>query len=271
MPLSDNENRGTETWPWKGSGKSGCRSLVVFLTHSFMFLTNGEIFFAVFNGSVLWPHEVLNNQQGASVSDSFPAAEHCGAASERLGATQSSLRQWTKDNQPNSSGCSKSQSLVQNVIVLSSCRTAWSPLIGRCPNILTVCCRIWAFLFHLRPMRWEMTSSWKTPPSFQEGSSLMLILLVGSLTCLDRCLVRYWWPSSPFETEAITNLDWLKAKCPSLPSPPLQGSVSVQVQESFRTTTLLPWGAIAQTLTTTTSQMATVYISLSLKVEISLS
>lgn len=136
------------------SRENSCQSLVFFFFNPLIYvLTNSEIFFAVFNGSVLWPHEVLNNQQGASVSDSFPAAEHCGAASERLGATQSSHRQWTKDNQPNSSGCSKSQSLVQNVIILNSCRTAWSPLIGLCPNIPTVCCRIWAFLFHLRPMR----------------------------------------------------------------------------------------------------------------------
>lgn len=71
--------------------------------------TNGELFLAVFNGSVLWPHEVLNHQQGASVSHSVPAAEHRGAARERLGATQGSHRQRTKDNQPNSSGCSKSQ------------------------------------------------------------------------------------------------------------------------------------------------------------------
>lgn len=60
-----------------------------------------------------------------------------------------------------------------------------------CPAISldSVPCRIWVFLFHLKTMAWEMNSSWKTPPSYQQGSNLTEKLLVGWLICLDKCLV----------------------------------------------------------------------------------
>ncbi len=52
----------------------------------------------VFNGSVLWPYAILNEQQGFACKDSFPTAGHFRAEREQLGSSQSFHRQWTKDD-----------------------------------------------------------------------------------------------------------------------------------------------------------------------------
>lgn len=50
----------------------------------------------VFNGSVLWPYAILNEQQGVAREDPLPAARHSGAARKQLGPPQGFHRQRTK-------------------------------------------------------------------------------------------------------------------------------------------------------------------------------
>lgn len=58
----------------------------------------------VFNGSVLCPYAILNEQQGVACQDPLPAARHGGAARKQLGPPQGFHRQRTKDDQPDPPG-----------------------------------------------------------------------------------------------------------------------------------------------------------------------
>lgn len=59
---------------------------------------------AVFNGSVLCPYAILNEQQGVACQDPLPAARHSGTARKQLGPPQGFHRQRTKDDQPDPPG-----------------------------------------------------------------------------------------------------------------------------------------------------------------------
>lgn len=62
---------------------------------------------AVFNGSVLCPYAILNEQQGVACQDPLPAARHSGTARKQLGPPQGFHRQRTKDDQPDPPGRSE--------------------------------------------------------------------------------------------------------------------------------------------------------------------
>lgn len=61
----------------------------------------------VFNGSVLCPYAILNEQQGVARQDPLPAARHGGTARKQLGPPQGFHRQRTKDDQPDPPGRSE--------------------------------------------------------------------------------------------------------------------------------------------------------------------
>lgn len=61
----------------------------------------------VFNGSVLCPYAILNEQQGVACQDPLPAARHSGTARKQLGPPQGFHRQRTKDDQPDPPGRSE--------------------------------------------------------------------------------------------------------------------------------------------------------------------